>query len=130
MLVMGYTLHDAAVVTFYDVYGVPAPDVKAFREEMPDHLRHLVVGPFPSAVNGYWTWFFAPDGSNEGWAEAAEADEWRGKFMDLFRQWVYPDGSPRAEVVAVRYGCDHDGRRRTKITEPSGVVAGPDEELY
>lgn len=101
---MGYVAHDVVIVhTWRDE---AADMVDNFRAEMPEELRHLVVGPIPVVVNDGDSYFlFAPDGSKEGWDTSDEADDWREKFIDLFK--VHDDGSPLYDVVAVRFGGDY-----------------------
>jgi hypothetical protein len=114
---MGVVHHDTVVVTINgyvlqpaaaSVGGVPEPpDVDGFRESMPVRLRRLLVGPVSSPYNDYVTyWLFGPDGSKEGWPEAAEAETWRGRFIELF-SFAYPDGTSPYNVVHLRYGSEY-----------------------
>lgn len=112
---MGYMRHNAVVVTFSDYIleplhakhlGIEPLDVEAFRESMPEEFRNLVVGPIRSVTNGYVSWFFAPDGSKEGWDTSHEGDQWREKFIALFTH-AYDDGSSAFDVVEIQYGGDY-----------------------
>lgn len=109
---MGYIAHDAVVVTVSDyVYNgatdeIVMPDVEAFKASMPEELRPLLVGPIPAVINGGATYFFAPDGSKEGWETSDLAEEWRERFIDLFTA-TYGDGSSPFAMVAVRFGGDY-----------------------
>jgi len=94
--------HDAIIVTVGYETGV---NMAAFRESMPVYLRRCLVGPITSPVNDYTTWFFAPDGSKEGWPASKEGEEWRERFLDLF--WSYKDGSTPFDIVTVRYGSEY-----------------------
>lgn len=108
---MGYIAHDAVIVTTSDypwthpADGSKAPDVEAFRAEMPEELRRLVVGPVESVANGYRTYLFAPDGSKQGWDTSELVDEWRDRFIELFSGGLR-DGSSPFDVVHIRYGGD------------------------
>jgi len=106
---MGYIAHDAVIVTISDYFleRPEMPDVEAFRQEMPEETRYLLIGPIKSLRNGYLTWFFAPDGSKEDWDISDLAESWRDRFAALF-SFAYGDGSSPFEVVAVRYGGDFD----------------------
>lgn len=125
---MGRLIHDATVVVVpFHVWRQPAdspyplPDVDAFRESMPEHLRPLLVGPIPTAVNGGVTFVFAPSGSQEGWDLEEEERDWRERFVALYDRtdaWPPPDEESTAgvttpfDVVSVRFGGDlaRDGR--------------------
>lgn len=103
---MGYIAHDAIIVTTTDFRPGGLPDINEFRASLPEHIRTLVLGPIPAAVNGYFSYVFLPDGSKEGWGRSEEADGYRAQFADLFRHH-YDDGSTHDDVVAVRFGGDH-----------------------
>jgi hypothetical protein len=91
------------------------PDVDGFRESLPEKWRPLVVGPIASVVNDDYTFFFAPDGSKEGWADSDDGDRYRQQFMDLFA-WKYDDGSTPFDVIAVRFGSDAASEEGAHIT--------------
>jgi len=113
---MGAIVHDAVIVTVpgYMLAQPDMPDVAAFREEMPEDMRPLLVGPIPALINGYVTWVFAPDGSFERWPESDDGDAWRARFVALF-DFRYEDGSTPFDVVAVRFGGDLDAAPRAYI---------------
>ncbi|MFJ1539248.1 hypothetical protein ACIODS_11965 [Micromonospora chalcea] len=100
---MGYIAHDAIIVTTGDHRPGGLPDIDAFRASLPPEFRHLVIGPVPSAVNGYVSYVFLPDGSKEGWKMSDDGDEYRAQFAALFSE-RYADGSTSDDWVAVRYG--------------------------
>lgn len=113
---MGYPRHNAviAVVPRYVASrmfpDVPVPDVEGFRESLPQQWRPLVVGPIPSVINGYVTYVFAPDGSNEGWPDSDDGDRYRHRFAELF-SFTFPDGSSPYNVLVIdaRFGGDEPG---------------------
>ncbi len=110
---MGYMRHNAVIVTAAgDVMrgerdGVPAPDVEAFRQSLPEKWRRLVTGPVRSVMEDYVTFAFLPDGSHEGWDDSNLGDELRQRFLDLFT-FAHEDGSTPFDVLDVRFGGDVD----------------------
>lgn len=113
---MGYPRHDAIIVTVNGyvfkggITDLPAPDIDAFRDSLPEDWQRLVIGPVPSLVNDYLTFVFLPDGSKEGWDTSDQGDEYRKRFLDLFAH-AHGDGSSPFDVVVVaaRYGGDEPG---------------------
>lgn len=109
---MGYIRNDAVVAIVYK----PFPDEKhvgflahmaALRSEMGERYEHLLVGPI-QGVNCVETWFFAPDGSKEGWQDSNQADVFRAKFVEIVLRTEYPD------LVHLRFGGDD--RETTIVT--------------
>lgn len=70
----------------------------------------IVSDVIRSPLNGYETFFVAPDGSKEGWEDSNAGDEKREQFLD----WVTAYGK-FLEVVEVRYGGDDSFS--AKVTE-------------
>lgn len=104
---MGYIAHDAVIATVCNYMESEMREaVDAFRAGLPERWRGLVVGPIPAITNGGETYFFAPDGSKEGWDTSDEGDEYRAQFIALFSYRHEDDSSPH-DVVTVRYGRDH-----------------------
>jgi hypothetical protein len=124
---MGSIIHDALIVVVngyvYDQPDIPVPDIEAFRMQIPQELRHLLVGPIRSSINNYHTYFWAPDGSKEGWDLQDLADEWRTKFAELF-SFTFEDGDSPYSVISVRFGPDlyRDGLPPTIMRFPSGTL--------
>jgi hypothetical protein len=52
-------------------------DSQGYREDW----RSLVIGPFPTLVNGGATYVCLPDGSKRGWDTAARGDLLRTRFL-------------------------------------------------
>lgn len=141
---MGYPRHDTVIVTvngyvFKDgIADVPAPDIDAFRDSLPEHWRPLGIGPVPSLVNDYVTFVFLPDGSKEGWDTSDDGDAYRKQFIELFSA-CHGDGSSPFDVVVVhaRYGGDEPGagyEPELVVTSNIDKVSGdgrvwPDREL-
>lgn len=106
---MGTVIHHAVVATTQEFRPGGLPDMDAFRAQMPESLRPLVLGPLPSAVNGYTTYVFLPTGSKSGFTEAEQSVEWRQRFLDLFRITYDARGTDSPdEVVAVAWGSDFE----------------------
>jgi len=94
---MGRIVHDAIVVTCFDEKRL----VKA-RKKAVKLLGHLVSKTVKSNMNGYCSFFVAPDGSKEGWDESNKGDENRQKFKD----WLKEQKELYCDWVEVRFGCD------------------------
>lgn len=91
---MGVIQHHAAVVVVYD-HLMPEAEaavarVRAFADELTkiahgemsqEDWRSLVVGPFPTLVNGGATYVCLPDGSKRGWDTASRGDLLRIRFL-------------------------------------------------
>jgi hypothetical protein len=89
---MGYIMHDAIIVTAFRKPDAETALAKARSLEIP--TSDLVA----SAINGYYTFLIAPDGSKEGWADSDKFDklraqwiEWAGKQYaeNVFLDWIY-----------------------------------------
>ena len=104
---MGHIEHEAIVVTTADYRPGGLPDIDAFRDGLPEELRRLVVGPVESAVNGYLSYVFLPDGSKLGWNTREQADAARERFKALFDQ-RYGDGSTCDDWIQVTFGGDFE----------------------
>lgn len=104
---MGYVIHHSVVATWNGYVHddrsreFPVPDIDAFREGMPEHLRPLLIGPFATGINDYRTAVFLPCGSKTGWPDADEHEEWQEKFLGLFEHRYDDGGSPFSAVKVV-----------------------------
>lgn len=89
---MGYMRHHAIMVTGHnDAY---LKKVHAFAIELftPADKTTIHAAPLcwvtplsPEAINGYRSFFVAPDGSKEGWEPSDEADRRRQTFIDWLK---------------------------------------------
>lgn len=75
-------------------------------------LGLYVTYPIESSVNGYGSFFIAPDGSKENWPESDEGDRQRAEFKAWTKTVRYPEtgdpadrGSP-IDWVEIAYGSD------------------------
>jgi hypothetical protein len=118
---MGYIRHNAIIVTAWDLkYLKPAHQEarKIFSPPLDagcDKAWYIVSTILFSPMNGYCSFFVAPDGSKEGWADSDMGDNKRDRFItwminqqktnDLYLDWA-----------EVQYGDDD---RETKIVRHS-----------
>ena len=110
---MGYFAHDAILAVAWEGAEV---DIDAFRDSLPDEWRPLVIGPIPAVVNFDEFYAFLPDGSKEGWFTSHDGDEYRKRFVELFKNTEY------ADIVSVRFGGDFQtehGKPRVEVLSPS-----------
>jgi hypothetical protein len=126
---MGVMIHDTVIVlvsgyVLKDPQENGYPDLAKFLKEMPQGLRPLVVGPIQAVEGGDVSFFWAPDGSKEGWDTSNLADEWREKFIQLF-SFAYDDGSSPYDVLHVRFGPDLRGNYLpSELHEPVRCTCG------
>lgn len=95
---MGYTVHDAIVVTAFKAEHAERAREKAVSLGL--RTSALVI----SAMNSWHSFFIAPDGSKEGWPDSDMFDKLRSEWVAWARDahkedvWLH--------FVAVRYGGD------------------------
>ena len=65
---------------------------------------HCVSLPVDSPVNSYVSFFVAPDGSKEAWAESNEGDANRERFIAYLESRRHPDLSSPVQWVIVQSG--------------------------
>jgi len=94
---MGRIKHHAIIVTAGSDDEITRIHAKAF--EMFEHLCSEVID---SKINGYSTFFIAPDGSKEGWEDSDHYDQQRSEF----KKWISRYDGYSAEVVEIYYGGD------------------------
>lgn len=66
----------------------------------------MVSGALLSPVNGYWTFFIAPDGSKEGWSESERGEKLRAEFVRWLDEQRHSDGSSSIHWVEVMFADD------------------------
>ncbi len=64
----------------------------------------LVVRIPPTPTNAYHTFFFAPDGSKEGWPDSNFGDNFRDMVIEYLESKKYEDGSSCWRWVEVGFG--------------------------
>lgn len=100
---MGYIRHHAMVVT-----GFNKRHVNLARREAENRFTlgecSLVSSVITSPINGYYSFFIAPDGSKEGWEESKGFDRERGYFADWLREQAQSERFYSWAIV--QYGDD------------------------
>jgi hypothetical protein len=83
---MSFHRHHTIVVTGWDQHSVEEAHAEALRifgdigEPLEPRRTTLVSSITPPQVNGYSSFFVAPDGSKEGWEPSVAGDAARAKF--------------------------------------------------
>lgn len=100
---MGYVKHDVVIVTLWEHCDDRIEDLKAKLRALEDMwpMESLLIGPIDAAVNETRTYFYAPDGSKEGWATSYLGDKARQAVIDHFRHVAR-----YADIVELTYGAD------------------------
>jgi len=99
--VMGYIKHHAILVTSYD------ERIALAHNKAKDIFHGLVSDIVKSRVNGYASFFIAPDGSKEGWEQSYEGDRERDAFIQWINEQAHEDGSNAISYAEVFYGEDN-----------------------
>ena len=98
---MGYMRHHTIVVTSWDEKILATAHAEAYRI-FDATVSEIVLSP----VNGYVSFFVAPDGSKEGWDSSDTGDAKRAEFIAWLRTQVYEDGSSSLTWFEAFYGDD------------------------
>lgn len=114
---MGYMRHHAIIVTAWDnsIQKAHAEAIRLFHIPPTGPASYDRVAEVtditPESVNGYRSFFIAPDGSKEGWGHSDTGDTARNAFVhwlmdapkrDQYFQWVelqYADESGHNHIV-------------------------------
>lgn len=111
---MGYIAHHAIIVTGSDYGTTEVQEAHKRAEELGMAVSSIVDSP----INGYASFFIAPDGSKEGWGASEEGDKRRNEF----KTWIRESGR-YLDFAEVRFGGDgpwlasmedHDGQSYEK----------------
>ena len=103
---MGYMRHHAIVVTSWTE---PPDGLIASAHARAEAILPGLVSPIiPSRINGYSSFFIAPDGSKEGWDESVEGDTQRDELIAWLDAQRYADGSTSLDWIEVQFG-DEEG---------------------
>lgn len=97
---MGFIAHHAIICTSWDKESLEDARTKAV-EIFGSEAVSLVAA---SQMNGYGSFFVAPDGSKEGWVDSDLGDQKRNEFLD----WLSAEDQSElfADCVEVQYGGD------------------------
>lgn len=98
---MGYIRHEAIVVTAFDIKHLERARSLAIEADLPVSER------VPSPVNSYQSFFVAPDGSKEGWADSDRYETARTEFIKALRS----DEQLYCDWVLVSFGGDANTAR-------------------
>lgn len=98
---MGYIRHHSIVVTSWDDVKFNKIYIKA-----RSIFGSLVSDIIQSNINGYKSFFIAPDGSKEGWEESNTGDIKRNTFIKNIDKFKYCDGSNSIRYCELFYGDD------------------------
>ena len=111
---MGYHVHHAIAVTSWSAASI----TEAHRLALEVFAGTSLVSPLcDGVINGFASFFVAPDGSKEGWPESDEMDARRATFIialrNISRSYVGLDWVEVAfggdEPLANTRVLDHDG---------------------
>lgn len=108
---MGYIKHHTIIVTGWsdDVKNVREKAINVFKrcfKNEPfdyDFNSELISPIIKGTTNNQQSFFIAPDGSKEGWADSDNADTARKDFLDWLR-----DSDNHCDYVEVQFGGDDD----------------------
>lgn len=89
---MGYMRHHAIIVTSWDDTKLKLAHIKAL--ELFSTQVSIIV---PSPINGYTSFFIAPDGSKEGWEDSNIGDRKRSEFI------AYVENRDRYDFSSLSY---------------------------
>lgn len=106
---MGYMRHHAIIATSWDEKHLLPAHVKA--RDLFEGTKAYVSEITPPAQNGYVSFFVAPDGSKEGWADSDIAEAARDAFVFWLEQQRYEDHSSWLDWVEVQFGDDEGDTR-------------------
>lgn len=123
---MGYIRHHAIVLTGGDYRRDQLEQARAKAVELGCAVSEIVASP----INGYLSFFVAPDGSKEGWEGSEEGWRARCSLIEWVRGQYYVDGGSSIDWVEVQYG-DDDGRTWATRSSDADAEGVPDvEEVY
>ncbi len=102
---MGTIRHHAMCVTAHQSEHADQAFAEVHKKAI-ELFGEMTTGATASAINGYQSFFIAPDGSNEGWDISDDYDAKRREFAVFIRSFAYYDGSNVIRFVDVFYGDD------------------------
>lgn len=99
---MGYIRHHTIIITSFDHKTI----LEVTREAKK--IFSSLVSNVIKSMNGFESFFIAPDGSKEGWEDSDFADRGRKQFIKFIKSKTCMDGSNPISFVEIFYG-DNDG---------------------
>jgi hypothetical protein len=121
---MGYERHHSIVLTSWNEAKLTEAHAKAVE------LGCTVSEITAEVVNGYRSFFVAPDGSKEGWPASREGWQRRCALIEWLRAQYYPDSSSPIEWVEVQFGDDNGVTRTTRSSDDDQEGVPDREEVY
>lgn len=108
---MGIVSHHCIVVASWDenaLAGAHQLARKTFRPLVAEtNPQSEIVSPIISSpVNGWTSFYIAPDGSKEGWEESDQGNEMRETFIKWLDSQRYSDGSFRFSWFECVFGSE------------------------
>tara|TARA_Y100001963_G_C6559762_1_gene343754 strand:+ start:321 stop:671 length:351 start_codon:yes stop_codon:yes gene_type:complete len=103
---MGYTKHHAIIVSGWyqdDVKQAHAKAIQIFNRAFQNESKSLISDIMPGIMNGYSSFFIAPDGSKEDWPTSDNGDIARKEFLD----WILM-ADKHLDYIEVIFGGDSD----------------------
>lgn len=97
---MRYIRHHAIVVTTWD-----DKKIEVLRNNAIKIFGNLVTEVIKSNINGYNTFFIAPDGSKEGWEDSDIGDKNRSLFLSYIKgecdyaELFYGDDEGESKII-------------------------------
>ena len=110
---MGYMRHHTIIVCSWNeqlLASVHSEAVTIFDTQVSNIVK--------SKMNGYYSFFIAPDGSREGWEDSDEGDKKRNEFIGYLETQKYEDSSTPVAWVEIQFGDDEG---ETKIIRDSDL---------
>ena len=121
---MGYIKHNTIVVTSWQDEHIIKSREKAveifnkhFENDIHDKGEKLISQVVNGLVNGYCSFFIAPDGSKEGWDTSDNGDRAREEFID----WLNNDEDNYCDYVEIVFGGD-DGYEKILRSKRSDLA--------
>lgn len=99
---MGYIRHNAIIVTS-DNYPTGKEKFVQVYDKAKKLFGELVSNIITSKINGYISFFIAPDGSKEDWEISYKHDTKREKLCNFIESLAEVDGSNAIKFVDVSY---------------------------
>lgn len=98
---MGYIKHNAIICTNY-LEGPELEKAHEYAKELKLNVSEII----DSHINGFQSFFIAPDGSKEGWQTSDEFDEKRKKFKEYLRSRSLSLRSGYIHWIEIKFGGD------------------------
>lgn len=115
---MGYTKHDALLITTWD--SRVGEIIDAFRGGLEKDMASLIQGPLPGVANGVFTFVVVPDGSKQGWPTSHNTRALRRALLTVLRL----ERECFFDAVVVEFGGEFGGENPPRATDPMAKEGG------